>query len=344
MINNNNNNINNNKTNNFNIVNNDINNESSNNDNYIINSDINLSNSKESSSTLLLSSLSSEKLLSINTNLSPLHKNPFSNSQNLEIPSFILSQENCIEKCNLLYCLFSCCLDKNNLVKRINAQELLVYYKIKNDYIENYSDKNNNHENSLKFLFLKCLKCDLNSSLISDNWKKLGFESNNPRNEFGNGGYMCLLFLIYFMEQDDIVANIYNNNTNNVINNGFKLAKICRELCIYVKLALGFIDKNEKNNESIGKDIKYINVKQFKNLIRNYYTEENENYLFEIMCHIVDMCFNEIKTNINNNYNDEEILKNIFNKEFYNELNNFNINKLNINNNIDNKDNNNSFF
>jgi hypothetical protein len=62
------------------------------------------------------------------------------------------------------------------------------------------------------------------------------------------------------------------------------------------------------------------------------------------MCHIVDMCFNEIKTNINNNYNDEEILKNIFNKEFYNELNNFNINKLNINNNIDNKDNNNSFF
>ena len=333
MINNNNNDINNNKNNNFNIVNNDINNKLSNNDNYIINSDINL---------LPNSSLSSEKLLSINTNLSLIYKKP--NSKKLEIPSFILSQENCIEKCNLLYCLFSCCLDKNNLVKRINAQELLVYYKIKNDYIDNYSDKNKNHENSLKFLFLKCLKCDLNSSLISDNWKKLGFESNNPRNEFGNGGYMCLLFLIYFMEQDDIVANIYNNNTNNIINNGFKLAKICRELCIYVKLALGFIDKNEKNIESIGKDIKYINVKQFKNLIRNYYIEENENYLFEIMSHIVDMCFNEIKTNINNNYNDEEILKNIFNKEFYNELNNFNINKLNINNNIDNKDDNNYFF
>ena len=333
MININNNDINNNKNNNFNNVNNDINNKLSNNDNYIINSDINL---------LPNSSLSSEKLLSINTNLSLIYKKP--NSNKLEIPSFILSQENCIEKCNLLYCLFSCCLDKNNLVKRINAQELLVYYKIKNDYIDNYSDKNKNHENSLKFLFLKCLKCDLNSSLISDNWKKLGFESNNPRNEFGNGGYMCLLFLIYFMEQDDIVANIYNNNTNNIINNGFKLAKICRELCIYVKLALGFIDKNEKNNESIGKDIKYINVKQFKNLIRNYYIEENENYLFEIMSHIVDMCFNEIKTNINNNYNDEEILKNIFNKEFYNELNNFNINKLNINNNIDNKDDNNYFF
>lgn len=333
MINNNNNDINNNKNNNFNNVNNDINNKLSNNDNYIINSDINL---------LPNSSLSSEKLLSINTNLSLLYKKP--NSNKLEIPSFILSQENCIEKCNLLYCLFSCCLDKNNLVKRINAQELLVYYKIKNDYIDNYSDKNKNHENSLKFLFLKCLKCDLNTSLISDNWKKLGFESNNPRNEFGNGGYMCLLFLIYFMEQDDIVANIYNNNTNNIINNGFKLAKICRELCIYVKLALGFIDKNEKNIESIGKDIKYINVKQFKNLIRNYYIEENENYLFEIMSHIVDMCFNEIKTNINNNYNDEEILKNIFNKEFYNELNNFNINKLNINNNIDNKDDNNYFF
>ena len=333
MINNNNNDINNNKNNNFNNVNNDINNKLSNNDSYIINSDINL---------LPNSSLSSEKLLSINTNLSLIYKKP--NSNKLEIPSFILSQENCIEKCNLLYCLFSCCLDKNNLVKRINAQELLVYYKIKNDYIDNYSDKNKNHENSLKFLFLKCLKCDLNTSLISDNWKKLGFESNNPRNEFGNGGYMCLLFLIYFMEQDDIVANIYNNNTNNIINNGFKLAKICRELCIYVKLALGFIDKNEKNIESIGKDIKYINVKQFKNLIRNYYIEENENYLFEIMCHIVDMCFNEIKTNINNNYNDEEILKNIFNKEFYNELNNFNINKLNINNNIDNKDDNNYFF
>ena len=333
MININNNDINNNKNNNFNNVNNDINNKLSNNDSYIINSDINL---------LPNSSLSSEKLLSINTNLSLIYKKP--NSNKLEIPSFILSQENCIEKCNLLYCLFSCCLDKNNLVKRINAQELLVYYKIKNDYIDNYSDKNKNHENSLKFLFLKCLKCDLNSSLISDNWKKLGFESNNPRNEFGNGGYMCLLFLIYFMEQDDIVANIYNNNTNNIINNGFKLAKICRELCIYVKLALGFIDKNEKNNESIGKDIKYINVKQFKNLIRNYYIEENENYLFEIMSHIVDMCFNEIKTNINNNYNDEEILKNIFNKEFYNELNNFNVNKLNINNNIDNKDDNNYFF
>ena len=333
MININNNDINNNKNNNFNNVNNDINNKLSNNDNYINNSDINL---------LPNSSLSSEKLLSINTNLSLIYKKP--NSNKLEIPSFILSQENCIEKCNLLYCLFSCCLDKNNLVKRINAQELLVYYKIKNDYIDNYSDKNKNHENSLKFLFLKCLKCDLNSSLISDNWKKLGFESNNPRNEFGNGGYMCLLFLIYFMEQDDIVANIYNNNTNNIINNGFKLAKICRELCIYVKLALGFIDKNEKNIESIGKDIKNINVKQFKNLIRNYYIEENENYLFEIMSHIVDMCFNEIKTNINNNYNDEEILKNIFNKEFYNELNNFNINKLNINNNIDNKDDNNYFF
>ena len=333
MINNNNNDINNNKNNNFNNVNNDINNKLSNNDNYINNSDINL---------LPNSSLSSEKLLSINTNLSLIYKKP--NSNKLEIPSFILSQRNCIEKCNLLYCLFSCCLDKNNLVKRINAQELLVYYKIKNDYIDNYSDKNKNHENSLKFLFLKCLKCDLNSSLISDNWKKLGFESNNPRNEFGNGGYMCLLFLIYFMEQDDIVANIYNNNTNNIINNGFKLAKICRELCIYVKLALGFIDKNEKNIESIGKDIKNINVKQFKNLIRNYYIEENENYLFEIMSHIVDMCFNEIKTNINNNYNDEEILKNIFNKEFYNELNNFNINKLNINNNIDNKDDNNYFF
>ena len=344
MLNNNNNIFNNNK--NSDNLNKIINNNEIINNNNLINKEI---NSKEFTSTLSLpsylgtSSLSSEKLLSLN---SLSHKNSLNSrySQQIEIPAFILSQGNCIEKCNLLYCLFSCCLDKNNLVKRINAQELLVYYKIKNDYIENYSDKNNNHENSLKFLFLKCLKCDLNSSLISDNWKKLGFESNNPRNEFGNGGYMCLLFLIYFMEQDDIVANIYNNNTNNIINNGFKLAKICRELCIYVKLALGFIDKNEKNNESIGKDIKYINVKQFKNLIRNYYTEENENYLFEIMCHIVDMCFNEIKTNINNNYNDEEILKNIFNKEFYNELNNFNINKLNINNNIDNKDNNNSFF
>jgi hypothetical protein len=142
------------------------------------------------------------------------------------------------------------------------------------------------------------------------------------------------------MEQDDIVANIYNNNTNNVINNGFKLPKICRELCFYVKLALGFIDKNE-SNETI-KDIKYINVKQFKNLIKNYYFEENENYLFEIMCHIVDKCYNEIKNN-NNNFNDLEILKNIFNNEFYNQLNNFNINKLNINN-IENKDGNNSFF
>ena len=340
MLNNNNNIFNNNK--NSDNLNKIINNNEIINNNNLINKEI---TSKEFTSSLSLtsylgtSSLSSEKLLSLN---SLSHKNSLNSrySQQIEIPAFILSQGNCIEKCNLLYCLFSCCLDKNNLVKNINAQELLIYYKIKNDYSDNYSEKNNNHENSLKFLYLKCLKCDLNSSLISENWKKLGFESNNPRNEFGNGGYMCLLFLIYFMEQDDIVANIYNNNTNNVINNGFKLPKICRELCFYVKLALGFIDKNE-SNETI-KDIKYINVKQFKNLIKNYYFEENENYLFEIMCYIVDKCYNEIKNN-NNNFNDLEILKNIFNNEFYNQLNNFNINKLNINN-IENKDGNNSFF
>ena len=115
----------------------------------------------------------------------------------IEIPLFLFEQRPLGEKYKILnYCLcLFLCSNPRSCVSAIKGNDLDVYYRIKTSYISYYNQSNAEHEKSLSFLYLSTLNCEYNDNLISDEWKKIGFETDNPRHEFKEGGYFSLLFI-----------------------------------------------------------------------------------------------------------------------------------------------------
>ena len=96
----------------------------------------------------------------------------------IEIPQFLFEQRPLGEKYKILnYCLcLFLCSNPRSCVSAIKGNDLDVYYRIKTSYISYYNQSNAEHEKSLSFLYLSTLNCEYNDNLISDEWKKIGFE------------------------------------------------------------------------------------------------------------------------------------------------------------------------
>lgn len=90
-----------------------------------------------------------------------------------EIPQFIMAQEkNFLWKC----CCFLCKSHEKYDLNNIDGADLKSYYELRNIAVQKYIPTIQKHEESLKFLFLSCLNCNLNNDLISSEWLKVGFK------------------------------------------------------------------------------------------------------------------------------------------------------------------------
>ena len=227
-------------------------------ENYINNNNSNvmsfkeeIDKSEEITTDNILNSESTKKLIQL--------------KERIEIPYFILIQA----KKSCWHCLCCCCCNNNKykLIRLIDLNELESYYDLKELINKKYNPSLNQHENSLKFLFLISLKCDLTKDLNSENWKKIGFSNSNPRKDLVNyeGGYFIILFLTHFIKQYEEIFNeilLYQGN--------FFLIKICLLTVFYFKLSLDMtLNKNESFNEREKYGIKSVDIKQFIELRKN---------------------------------------------------------------------------
>ena len=253
------------------------------------------------------------------TEKSPITNNSFriSGGNRIEIPQFLNAQKPLGEKykiLNYMFCLFLCS-DPRSRISSIKGSDLDIYYKMKSSYISDYNQGNSEHEKSLSFLYLSALKCEYKDNLISDEWKTIGFETNNPRNEFKEGGYFSLLFITYFIKRYREEYQLIVNENNNNPNNKFNVVQCSIAVCFYAKLALDILHNGDEFRNRL--NIQVISIYQFLNL-----TSRDQNYLFDIIAKVVLNSRERVSNkHIRPELSDEMLYKESFTQVFYDELN-----------------------
>lgn len=117
-----------------------------------------------------------------------------------------------------------------------------------------------------------------NNKLEDDSklWRKIGFQTNNPRTDFRAGGIFSLDLMNYF------VVN-YENEYINIINEDFfTFALVCIRVSYLIRIYLFLLSSDELK----------INLKYQKNILASrkelktfcYFLYDNNNLLFEISC------------------------------------------------------------
>ena len=235
----------------------------------------------------------------------------------IEIPQFLFEQRPLGEKYQILnYCLcLFLCSNPRSCVSAIKGNDLDVYYRIKTSYISYYNQSNAEHEKSLSFLYLSTLNCEYNDNLISDEWKKIGFETDNPRNEFKEGGYFSLLFITYFIKRYREEYQLIVNENNNNPNNKFNVVQCSIAVCFYAKLALDILHNGDEFRNRL--NIQVISIYQFLTL-----NSSDQNYLFDIIAKVVLNSRERVSNkHIRPELSDEMLYKESFTQVFYDELN-----------------------
>lgn len=253
---------------------------------------------------------------------SPITNNSFriSGVNRIEIPQFLNDQKPLGEKykiLNYLFCLFLCS-DPRSRVSSIKGSDLEIYYKMKSTYISYYNQGNSEHEKSLSFLYLSALKCEYKDNLISEEWKTIGFETANPRNEFKEGGYFSLLFITHFIKQYSEEYQLIMNENKKNPNNEFNVVQCSISVCFYAKLALDILHNGDEFRNRL--NIQVISIYQFLNLTFNQ--SRDQNYLFDIIAKVI-LNSRERVTNkqIRPELSNEMLIKESFTQVFYDELN-----------------------
>lgn len=241
----------------------------------------------------------------------------------IEIPPFLLNQMPLGEKCKALnYILCLClCSDPRSKISSIKGNYLDTYFTLKTIMMNEYNTHNIEHEKSLSFLYLSALKCPYEDSLTTDEWKTIGFTTNNPRNELKEGGYFALLFITYFIKRYKEEYSLIQKENNTLSHSYFNIEKCSITICFYVKLALdGLFDSDECQRCRELCAIKVISIYQFLNL--TFFQSRDQNYIFDI---IAKVFLNVRDRSLNKNTVTQEkmniIYKDSFNDIFYNELN-----------------------
>ena len=243
------------------------------------------------------------------------------------VPTFLQKQMTITEKSSILnfFSNLFCISSKQKKIRDISEEELEVFYELKNLAFTNYDENDSNHEQSLRFLYLSLIKGDLTNDLITDEWKTLGFETNNPRKEFKDGGYLSLLFINFFVKSfSDEFQEIMNYNKANpkIIFHFGKCAIILSSLC---KLALGqfYAHSKTRNNNTKSKMIKPVTIKQFISFMKQQ--NNDRNFIYRLLSIILMNAFTKERNRKTLSKSGEEIVKDSFNESFYNELDLYNI-------------------
>lgn len=183
--------------------------------------------------------------------------------------------------------LCCCCIDYD-----LSISEYKLFNELKKRVIPPYDEKNPSHEYNLDQLLKKAKsilykdnnkedasnKSTTNTNITNDEdspiWRKLGFQTGNPRTDFRAGGLFSLEFMNYF-------ANNHEQEFTNMINEEyFTYALVCIRLCYLMRVYLFLLPQDEIQ----------INIKFQKNALASrkelknfcYFLWDSENLLLDM--------------------------------------------------------------
>ena len=197
--------------------------------------------------------------------------------------------------------LFCCCINYD-----LTVSEFKSFIFLKKKVIPSYNEENPEHENTLKDLLNRTkelLNDDNNQSEITEIttekeninenekdeklWRKIGFQTKEPRNDFRAGGIYSLDLMIYFIKN-------YEKDYINIINEDyFTFALTCIRVSYLIRSYLYLLTDEEIN----------INIKFQRGVLANrkqlkyfcYFLFDNENLLNDICCICLLSVFQKFK-------------------------------------------------
>ena len=196
--------------------------------------------------------------------------------------------------------LLCCCINYD-----LTFSEFKSFNELKKKVSLSYDNQNPEHEKSLQDLFNKTKEL-LNNDNLSETtqittkenndennkenekiWRKIGFQTGEPRNDFRAGGIFSLDFMIYFIKNHEKeYINILNEEY-------FTFALTCIRVSYLVRTYLFLLTNEEiRINLKFKKDI-LATRKQLKYFC--YFLFDNDNLLLNICCECLLSIFQKFK-------------------------------------------------
>ena len=196
--------------------------------------------------------------------------------------------------------LLCCCINYD-----LTFSEFKSFNELKKKVSLSYDNQNPEHEKSLQDLFNKTKEL-LNNDNLSETtqittkenndennkenekiWRKIGFQTGEPRNDFRAGGIFSLDFMIYFIKNHEKeYLNILNEEY-------FTFALTCIRVSYLVRTYLFLLTNEEiRINLRFKKDI-LATRKQLKYFC--YFLFDNDNLLLNICCECLLSIFQKFK-------------------------------------------------
>ena len=196
--------------------------------------------------------------------------------------------------------LLCCCINYD-----LTFSEFKSFNELKKKVSLSYDNQNPEHEKSLQDLFNKTKEL-LNDDNLSETtqittkenndennkenekiWRKIGFQTGEPRNDFRAGGIFSLDFMIYFIKNHEKeYINILNEEY-------FTFALTCIRVSYLVRTYLFLLTNEEiRINLRFKKDI-LATRKQLKYFC--YFLFDNDNLLLNICCECLLSIFQKFK-------------------------------------------------
>ena len=196
--------------------------------------------------------------------------------------------------------LLCCCIDYD-----LTFSEFKSFNELKKKVSLSYDNQNPEHEKSLQDLFNKTKEL-LNNDNLSETtqittkenndennkesekiWRKIGFQTGEPRNDFRAGGIFSLDFMIYFIKNHEKeYINILNEEY-------FTFALTCIRISYLVRTYLFLLTNKEiRINLRFKKEI-LATRKQLKYFC--YFLFDNDNLLLNICCECLLSIFQKFK-------------------------------------------------
>ena len=197
--------------------------------------------------------------------------------------------------------LCCCCINYD-----LTVSEYKSFNSLKKKVIPSYNAQNEEHEKTLKELFNKTKELLNNDKNISSSeiteittkessnedenekiWRKIGFQTKEPRNDFRGGGIYSLDLMIYFIKN-------FEKDYLNIINEDyFTFALTCIRVSYLIRTYLYLLTSEEiRINSKFQRGI-FANRKQLKYFC--YFLIDNDNLLNDICCTSIISIFQKFK-------------------------------------------------
>ena len=197
--------------------------------------------------------------------------------------------------------LCCCCINYD-----LTVSEYKSFNSLKKKVIPSYNPQNEEHEKTLKELFNKTKELLNNDNNISSTeiteittkessnedenekiWRKIGFQTKEPRNDFRGGGIYSLDLMIYFIKN-------FEKDYLNIINEDyFTFALTCIRVSYLIRTYLYLLTSEEiRINSKFQRGI-FANRKQLKYFC--YFLIDNDNLLNDICCTSIISIFQKFK-------------------------------------------------